>query len=139
MKQKPIHTDSTRARSDQWYMWILIRILYTSNGHEQKKTIQTNRLQMYTTSMVYTQEMISLCLVAHFPNLRIPHLIFMLFIGITVAQMSTWAGEQMCSPESAKRCGMAWFEASRNRGFLPLKALNMLVFPCFTVEFSLNQ
>ena len=101
MKQKPIHTDSTRARSDQWCMWILIRILYTSNGHEQKKTIQTNRLQMYTTSMVYTQEMISLCLVAHFPNLRIPHLIFMLFIGITVAQMSTWAGDKMCGPESA--------------------------------------
>ena len=51
--QKPIHTDSTRARSDQWYMWILIRILYTSNGHKQKKTIQTNRLQMYTTSRIY--------------------------------------------------------------------------------------
>jgi len=101
--QKPIHTDSTRARSDQWYMWILIRILYTSNGHKQKKLYKPidYRCIQHLESMAYTQEMISLCLVAHFPNLRIPHLIFMLFIGITVAQMSTWAGDKMCGPESA--------------------------------------
>ena len=110
-----------------------------TNKKKLYKPIDYRCIQHLLESMAYTQEMISLCLVAHFPNLRIAHLIFMLFIGITVAQMSTWAGEQMCSPESAKRCGMAWFEASRNRGFLPLKALNMLVFPCFTVEFSLNQ
>ena len=118
--QKPIHTDSTRARSDQWYMWILIRILYTSNGHKQKKLYKPidYRCIQHLESMAYTQEMISLCLVAHFPNLRIPHLIFMLFIGITVAQMSTWAGEK-CAVQNLLMCGMAWFEASRNRGSYP--------------------